>query len=120
MTSPPVQVQELPKEKRTLALQLALGELQMPEAFGMPSDPRLLFGGLNVEECKVMDSKKAPLFLSLRSVDLGSPAVPLLFKSGDDLRQDALVLQVTGCNNHHRHSSSTSPPTHPGCCSSYL
>lgn len=51
----PVQVQELPKEKRTLALQLALGELQMPKAFGMPSDPRLLFGGLNVEECKVMD-----------------------------------------------------------------
>ena len=48
-------MQELPKEKRTLALQLALGELQMPEAFGMPSDPRLLFGGLNVEECKVMD-----------------------------------------------------------------
>ena len=46
-------MQELPKEKRTLALQLALGELQMPEAFGMPSDPRLLFGGLNVEECKV-------------------------------------------------------------------
>ena len=41
-----LQVQELPKEKRTLALQLALGELQMPEAFGMPSDPRLLFGGL--------------------------------------------------------------------------
>ena len=44
--------------------------------------------------CKVMDSKKAPLFLSLRSVDLGSPAVPLLFKSGDDLRQDQLMLQL--------------------------
>lgn len=72
--------------------------------------------------CKVMDSKKAPLFLSLRSVDLGSPAVPLLFKSGDDLRQDALVLQVRGCHhrNHHHRNSPTSPPTPPGCCSSYL
>ena len=41
-----------------------------------------------------MDSKKAPLFLVFKSVDQGSPSVPVLFKCGDDLRQDQLVLQM--------------------------
>lgn len=49
--------------------------------------------GIDVAKCKVMESKKKPLWLVLRDAD-GGPDIVLIVKVGDDLRQDALIMQL--------------------------
>lgn len=54
---------------------------------------------LQIEQCKVMASKKRPLWLQFKRADpttLSSDTIGVIFKDGDDLRQDMLILQVCG------------------------
>ena len=55
---------------------------------------RLLVGKVIPEKCKVMDSHQAPLLLAFENTYLPKESTLLLFKAGDDLRQDALTLQM--------------------------
>lgn len=41
-----------------------------------------------------MDSKKVPLWLVFENIDEDGEPLVIMFKSGDDLRQDALTLQI--------------------------
>ena len=51
--------------------------------------------GLDVSKCRVMNSKKRPLWLAFKNAAAGGPPNHVvLFKAGDDLRQDLLTLQV--------------------------
>lgn len=59
-----------------------------------PLDPTRKIGSIIPEKCKVMDSAKAPLWLVFNSEDGRGGTYYLLFKSGDDLRQDVLTLQM--------------------------
>ncbi|CAI5442082.1 unnamed protein product [Caenorhabditis angaria] len=63
-----------------------------------PLDPTYFLGGLIIERCKVLGSAKMPLRLVWRNLntlsELHLPICEILFKNGDDLRQDMLVLQV--------------------------
>eukprot|EP01063_Lacrimia_lanifica_P008012 TRINITY_DN1514_c0_g2_i1.p1 TRINITY_DN1514_c0_g2~~TRINITY_DN1514_c0_g2_i1.p1 ORF type:complete len:1150 (+),score=399.61 TRINITY_DN1514_c0_g2_i1:130-3579(+) len=62
--------------------------------FTLPLDPRMEVTGLYIEKCKVMGSKKLPLWLVFKNADpLGDPIL-VIFKAGDDLRQDLLTLQM--------------------------
>ncbi|GAB1294563.1 Phosphatidylinositol 4,5-bisphosphate 3-kinase catalytic subunit beta isoform [Apodemus speciosus] len=47
-----------------------------------------------VEKCKYMDSKMKPLWLVYSSRAFGEDSVGVIFKNGDDLRQDMLTLQM--------------------------
>jgi len=57
-------------------------------------DPRMEVKGLIVEKCKFMDSKKLPLWLVFENSDEGEKPIFVILKSGDDLRQDMLTLQM--------------------------
>ena len=46
------------------------------------------------KECRSMDSKMVPLWLVFESEDEKEKEVSLLYKEGDDLRQDMLTLQT--------------------------
>ncbi|KAL7828284.1 hypothetical protein AOLI_G00314360 [Acnodon oligacanthus] len=69
----------------------------LPESFKVPFDPGLRAGALVIEQCKVMASKKKPLWLQFKRADpttLSSDTIGVIFKDGDDLRQDMLILQI--------------------------
>lgn len=59
-----------------------------------PLDPKCKFGKLKVDKCKFMDSKMKPLWLAFENYDSHGKDIFVIFKSGDDLRQDMLTLQM--------------------------
>ncbi|XP_049458584.1 phosphatidylinositol 4-phosphate 3-kinase C2 domain-containing subunit beta isoform X5 [Epinephelus fuscoguttatus] len=60
----------------------------------LPLNPALLVTGINVQSCSFFNSNAVPLKLSFQNLDLLGDNVNVIFKSGDDLRQDMLTLQV--------------------------
>uniref|UniRef100_A0A671SHF1 phosphatidylinositol-4,5-bisphosphate 3-kinase n=1 Tax=Sinocyclocheilus anshuiensis TaxID=1608454 RepID=A0A671SHF1_9TELE len=59
-----------------------------------PLNPNILLAGINVERCKYMDSKMKPLWIVYNNKLLEGETVGIIFKNGDDLRQDMLTLQI--------------------------
>nr|KAG5710060.1 hypothetical protein BaRGS_030136 [Batillaria attramentaria] len=59
-----------------------------------PLSPLYKLKELRVDKCKVMNSKKRPLWLVWSNSDSVGPDVSLIYKCGDDLRQDMLTLQI--------------------------
>eukprot|EP00475_Leptophrys_vorax_P005739 TRINITY_DN13463_c0_g1_i2.p1 TRINITY_DN13463_c0_g1~~TRINITY_DN13463_c0_g1_i2.p1 ORF type:complete len:775 (+),score=162.06 TRINITY_DN13463_c0_g1_i2:283-2325(+) len=57
-------------------------------------NPKWVASSLVVEKCKYMSSKMAPLWLVFKNADPEGPDIVVIFKSGDDLRQDILTLQL--------------------------
>uniref|UniRef100_A0AAR2K8K1 Phosphatidylinositol 4,5-bisphosphate 3-kinase catalytic subunit beta isoform n=2 Tax=Pygocentrus nattereri TaxID=42514 RepID=A0AAR2K8K1_PYGNA len=59
-----------------------------------PLNPQVLLGGVNVEKCRYMDSKMKPLWIVYHNKLLVGDTLGIIFKNGDDLRQDMLTLQI--------------------------
>lgn len=60
----------------------------------LPISPRFEVSGIMVEECKTLDSATVPLWLVFKNADsLGKP-ISIIYKIGDDLRQDVITLQM--------------------------
>ena len=66
---------------------------------------KMLCSGIINEECKVMDSKQAPVWVVMKSDDTNAPNFIGMFKVGDDLKQDQMTLQV------RRHKEDTTKKT---------
>lgn len=59
-----------------------------------PLNPRQKLDKIKVEKCKFMDSKMKPLWLVFSNEDIGVEDTSIIFKNGDDLRQDMLTIQM--------------------------
>ena len=80
-------------ERKEILIQ-KLKEIQLPPSFQLPLDSTWEAKGLIYEKCKYMDSKKLPLWLVMKNADPTGSDIVVIFKSGDDLRQDMLTLQI--------------------------
>jgi hypothetical protein len=76
-----------------LALPKGKGELAPPYR-KLPLSQSCGIGSVRTDKCKYMDSKKLPLWLVFENPDKGERDIYVIFKSGDDLRQDMLTLQM--------------------------
>uniref|UniRef100_A0A672RS14 Phosphatidylinositol-4-phosphate 3-kinase catalytic subunit type 2 beta n=1 Tax=Sinocyclocheilus grahami TaxID=75366 RepID=A0A672RS14_SINGR len=60
----------------------------------LPLNPGLFIKGINIQSCSYFNSNAVPLKLSFQNQDPLGDNVNVIFKSGDDLRQDMLTLQI--------------------------
>jgi len=88
-------VKTTPSGERKAVLHSMLERMKFPkDKFQLPLDTRWVATHLRVPKCKYMDSKKLPLWLVFENEEkIAAPHI-VIFKVGDDLRQDVLTLQV--------------------------
>lgn len=82
------------KEERLKVLREKLSQTDFPSSFQLPINPNLVAKGIIVNKCRVMESKKKPLWLTFENAQKGGKNIVVMFKAGDDLRQDQLTLQI--------------------------
>ncbi|XP_046678812.1 phosphatidylinositol 4,5-bisphosphate 3-kinase catalytic subunit delta isoform [Homalodisca vitripennis] len=59
-----------------------------------PLEPSFRCKRIRADKCRVMDSKMRPLWMVFENDDLYGDDIYIIFKNGDDLRQDMLTLQM--------------------------
>lgn len=59
-----------------------------------PLNPSFRCKRVKTEKCKVMDSKMRPLWFVYENTDMHGEDIYIIFKNGDDLRQDMFTLQM--------------------------
>ncbi|KAH3760975.1 phosphatidylinositol 3-kinase [Pelomyxa schiedti] len=80
--------------ERALATHLANLKV-FEQTFSLPSSPKIITHGAVLDKCHSMSSHQAPLWIVLKNADpCPAPNVAVIFKSGDDLRQDCLTLHA--------------------------
>jgi len=91
-------IHQTPSSRRKQRLHAELTQLEWPANDNGPIqitlDPTREVRSLIVDKCKSMDSAKAPLWLVFKNQDPPGEDIFVMFKSGDDLRQDQLTLQM--------------------------
>jgi len=114
--------EDVKKQPKPLRNKFAQDELKkvlktFPSKFQICLSPRVECKGLRSEKCKVMSSKKMPLWLVFDNSDSNGEPYLAIFKAGDDLRQDLMTLQLLRIMDHFWHQSGLDLRMIPyGCC----
>lgn len=58
----------------------------------LPLDPAIMVNGVYPDDCTVLKSSLLPMVLNFKTTF--NTKYPIIFKTGDDLRQDQLVIQI--------------------------
>ncbi|CAG9760506.1 unnamed protein product [Ceutorhynchus assimilis] len=82
------------KEKAKAALREHLSNNDDKHTVRSPLDPSYRCHRIKVDKCRVMDSKMRPLWIVYENFDTYGEDIYIIFKNGDDLRQDMLTLQM--------------------------
>uniref|UniRef100_A0A8C5V5C6 Phosphatidylinositol-4-phosphate 3-kinase catalytic subunit type 2 beta n=1 Tax=Microcebus murinus TaxID=30608 RepID=A0A8C5V5C6_MICMU len=92
------QVREAAPSARQGILRAGLEELKqfftLNGSCRLPLSPSLLVKGIVPRDCSYFNSNAVPLKLSFQNVDPLGENIRVIFKCGDDLRQDMLTLQM--------------------------
>nr|CCA14529.1 phosphatidylinositol kinase putative [Albugo laibachii Nc14] len=80
--------------RRVMQEQLAILNETLPLSFQLPLDPRIEVRKIIIDKCRILDSAKKPLWLVFENAEAGGDPVTIIFKAGDDVRQDCLTLQL--------------------------
>ncbi|KAF1961720.1 phosphatidylinositol 3-kinase-like protein [Byssothecium circinans] len=67
-------------------------ELVSFDPLPLPLDPSIMITGVHPDDCNVLKSSLLPMVLNFRTAS--NTKYPIIFKTGDDLRQDQLVIQI--------------------------
>ena len=73
---------------------------RMPSKFTLHVSPAITTTGFKVSKCNYFNSNAVPLRLCFINSDPFGEDIKLMFKKGDDLRQDMLVLQIVKMMDH--------------------
>jgi len=89
-------IRKVPLGKRNETLKEQLEATHFKTQLLLPSSPAVGVHELEISKCKAKDSFAAPLWLVWKLQDWCpvDTYVPVIFKTGDDLRQDCLSLQA--------------------------
>lgn len=66
----------------------------MPPLFTVAIEPKFIATEFSVKKLAVFSSAKSPLAVLFVNSDRGGDKLKVMFKNGDDLRQDILTLQM--------------------------
>ncbi|EFA74767.1 hypothetical protein PPL_11799 [Heterostelium album PN500] len=93
-------IKDIPFEKRRTFIEEHLRDIKGANNFRIPFDPSIYVTDIIPEKCKAMDSAKAPLWIVYKNRDLNANHFQMIVKTGDDLRQDILTLQLLKLMDH--------------------